>query len=146
MQTEITKLKDWKNQLKFELIPLFWPTAFYTEDTPSVEVLVEEVKKLLLVKEQIENEKDNYRDKYDGVEEELREKVRAYYHLNPQEELTDNQINEYLYREAIGNLTAPTENPNQESNKLTVALIIGGVSLLILFAAVVINRIRLKRK
>ena len=51
--------------------------------------------------------------------------IRAYYHLNSQEVLTDEQINNYLYREAIGQITSASENPYQESNKLTIALITG---------------------
>lgn len=47
LQNEITDLKDWKNKVKFELISLLQPNSIYTEDTPSVEVLVEGVKELL---------------------------------------------------------------------------------------------------
>ncbi|CAI2162089.1 11690_t:CDS:10 [Funneliformis geosporum] len=65
------------------------------------------------------------RFKYDQ-EKEKEKKIRAYYHLKPSEVLTDNQINNYLYREAIGQITAPTENLHPESNQLTIALIIGG--------------------
>jgi len=55
-QTQITQLKDWKRQIKLDLVPLFWPQAFYTEDTPSAETLAEEIKKLVLEKEKMENE------------------------------------------------------------------------------------------
>ena len=78
-------------------------------------------------------------------EKEKEKKVRAYYHLNPQEELTDAQINDYLYQEAIGNLTSPTENSSNENNGLLIPLMIGGVSLLTLFLFILL-RSRLKRK
>jgi len=86
------------------------------------------------------------RFEYDQEKEKEKEKkIRAYYHLNSNETLTDNQISEYLYREAIGNITSPTENPHQENNGLLIPLILGG-GLLVLFSAIVIARIKLKRR
>jgi len=43
-ESEIKKLKDWIKQVKFELVPLFWPNSVCTEDTPTAEILVREIK------------------------------------------------------------------------------------------------------
>ena len=59
--------------------------------------------------------------------------IRQYYHLKENETLIDEQINEYLYKKAIGEITSqslqqnnPT-NDNKKDNKIMVtSLIIGG--------------------
>jgi predicted nucleic acid-binding Zn-ribbon protein len=66
-QTEITNLKEWKNQIKFNLVPLFWPQTFYTEDTPAASVLVAKIKELV-------QEKNNFLCRPTPAEQEL---VRA---------------------------------------------------------------------
>jgi len=85
------------------------------------------------------------RFEYDKEKEKEKEKkIRTYYQLKPNEILTDEQINNYLYREAIGQITSPSENPSNE-NKLPISLILGGGLLLIALSVIVIIRIRLNK-
>jgi len=77
-------------------------------------------------------------------DKEKEKKIRVYYQLKPNEELTDEQINSYLYREAIGQITSPSENPSNE-NKLPIPLILGGGLLLIALSVIVIIRIKLNK-
>jgi hypothetical protein len=79
-------------------------------------------------------------------DQEKEKAIRAYYHLNSNDPLTDNQINDYLYLEAIGSITSsPSENPSNENN-LLIPLILGGGLLLTLLGVIAVIRIRLKRK
>ena len=70
--------------------------------------------------------------------------IRTYHHLNSNEVLTDEQINNYLYLEAIGQITSSTENPSKENDGLIIPLILGGGLLILL--SVIIIRVRLKRR
>lgn len=80
LEISLTKLKEWNNLLKFELVPLFWPHAIYTEDTPSAEVLIEKIKELFSEKDlaedltKLQQERDDYQAKWDAASQELDKK------------------------------------------------------------------------
>ena len=77
---QLTKLKEWKDQIKFELVPLFWPNATFTEDTPAAKVLIERIKELFSEKDltedltKLKEERDEYQTKWDISLEKLEEK------------------------------------------------------------------------
>ncbi|CAG8597649.1 2791_t:CDS:2, partial [Ambispora leptoticha] len=79
-QNNITNSTEYNANLRQDLLTLahtrkeLQNTAFYTEDTPAVNVLIEEVRKLFLTKGRMENERDDYRDKWDNSLEELKQK------------------------------------------------------------------------
>jgi hypothetical protein len=69
-------------------------------------------------------------------EKEKEKAIRAYYHLSSNDLLTDEQINDYLYKEATGQIIA-SESPSPE-NKLPIPLLILGGGLLTLLGVIII--------
>ncbi|RIA79281.1 hypothetical protein C1645_841083 [Glomus cerebriforme] len=62
-------------------------------------------------------------------------KIRQYYHLKDNQALTNEQINEYLYKEAVGELEQQQKeqnNHNHKNKEWLVPVVVGGIILTIL--------------
>ena len=76
--------------------------------------------------------------------------MKEHYQLKENQTLTEEQINDYLYKKAIGEITSqpPQNNPTNSSkdNKIPVLLLLGGVILVIvLLSLLVIKKIKSKK-
>jgi hypothetical protein len=67
--------------------------------------------------------------------------IRQYYQLKENQSLTDHQINEYLYKKAVGELETSQPTNQEKEKKLPPALIIGGVVLISLLLIAIIWRV-----